>query len=73
MAGYQTLSEFERCVTIGVREMGHCISEVAMEFRFSRTTISRVYSGYIGNPVKHQIYDIAGAGKRSCKNGINDD
>ncbi|GBO06237.1 hypothetical protein AVEN_27666-1 [Araneus ventricosus] len=66
MAGYQDLSEFERGVIVGAREMGHSISEVAMEFGFSRTTISRVYR-------ENQIYDIAAAGKRSCKNGTNDD
>ncbi|GBL84664.1 hypothetical protein AVEN_191121-1 [Araneus ventricosus] len=46
MAGYQDLSEFERGVIVGAREMGHCISEVAMKFGFSRTTISRVYREY---------------------------
>ncbi|GBM38990.1 hypothetical protein AVEN_70176-1 [Araneus ventricosus] len=28
---------------VGAREMGHSITEVAMKFGFSRTTISRVY------------------------------
>ncbi|GBN22239.1 hypothetical protein AVEN_119515-1 [Araneus ventricosus] len=46
MAGYQDLSEFERGVTVGAREMGHSISDVAMKFGFSRTTISRVYREY---------------------------
>ncbi|GBL75843.1 hypothetical protein AVEN_146459-1 [Araneus ventricosus] len=46
MAGYQDLSEFERGVIVGAREMGHSISEVAMKFGFSRTTISRVYREY---------------------------
>ncbi|GBN08247.1 hypothetical protein AVEN_216946-1, partial [Araneus ventricosus] len=46
MAGYQDLSEFEHGVIVGVREMGHSISEVAMKFGFSRTTISRVYREY---------------------------
>ncbi|GBN83723.1 hypothetical protein AVEN_237265-1 [Araneus ventricosus] len=46
MAGYQDLSDFERGVIIGAREMGHGISEVAMKFGFSRTTISRVYREY---------------------------
>ncbi|GFW05690.1 HTH_Tnp_Tc3_2 domain-containing protein [Trichonephila clavipes] len=46
MAGYKNLSEFERGVTVGAQEMGHSISEVAMEFGFSRTSISRVYHGY---------------------------
>ena len=40
MAGYRDLSEFERGVIVGAREMGHSISEVAMKFGFSRTTIS---------------------------------
>ncbi|GBM11978.1 hypothetical protein AVEN_209662-1 [Araneus ventricosus] len=44
MADYQGLSDFERGVIIGAREMGHSISEAAMKFGFSRTTISRVYS-----------------------------
>ncbi|GBO10720.1 hypothetical protein AVEN_250135-1 [Araneus ventricosus] len=46
MAGYQDLSDFERGVIVGAREMGHSISEVAMEFGFARTTISRVYLEY---------------------------
>ncbi|GFY13567.1 uncharacterized protein TNCV_4959371 [Trichonephila clavipes] len=65
IAGYQDLSEFERGVIVGAQEMGHIISEVALNFGFSRTNISRVYVN-IGNPVKHQIYDIAAARKRSC-------
>ncbi|GBN29451.1 hypothetical protein AVEN_59639-1 [Araneus ventricosus] len=44
--GYQDLSDFERGVIIGAREMGHSISEVALKFGFSRTTISRVYREY---------------------------
>ncbi|GBM44576.1 hypothetical protein AVEN_135343-1, partial [Araneus ventricosus] len=46
MAGYQNLSEIERRVIVGTREMGPSISEVAMKFGFSRTTISRVYREY---------------------------
>ncbi|GBM16003.1 hypothetical protein AVEN_108598-1 [Araneus ventricosus] len=46
MAGHQDLSDFERGVIIGAREMGHSISEVAMKFGFSHTTISRVYREY---------------------------
>ncbi|GBM61947.1 hypothetical protein AVEN_60807-1 [Araneus ventricosus] len=46
MACFQDLSDFERGVSIGAREMGHSISEVAMKFGFSRTTISRVYHEY---------------------------
>ncbi|GFX40496.1 HTH_Tnp_Tc3_2 domain-containing protein [Trichonephila clavipes] len=46
MADYQDLSEFERGVIVGTREMGHIISEVVMKFGFSRTTISRVYREY---------------------------
>ncbi|GBN74546.1 hypothetical protein AVEN_271776-1 [Araneus ventricosus] len=46
MAGYQDLSEFERGVIIGEREMGHSISEVSMKFGFSRMTISQVYREY---------------------------
>ncbi|GBO27141.1 hypothetical protein AVEN_152737-1 [Araneus ventricosus] len=46
MACIQDLSDFERGVIVGAREMGHSISEVAMKFGFSRTTISRVYRDY---------------------------
>ncbi|GBM36930.1 hypothetical protein AVEN_5838-1 [Araneus ventricosus] len=46
MAGYQDLSKFTRGVIVGAREMGHSISEVAMKFGFSRTTISRMYREY---------------------------
>ncbi|GBL90080.1 hypothetical protein AVEN_37351-1 [Araneus ventricosus] len=46
MACFQDLSDFERGVIVGAREMGHSISEVAMKFGFSRTTISRVYREY---------------------------
>ncbi|GFW38698.1 HTH_Tnp_Tc3_2 domain-containing protein [Trichonephila clavipes] len=46
MASYQDLSEFERGVIVCPREIGHSISEVAMKFGFSRTTISRVYREY---------------------------
>ncbi|GFW92824.1 HTH_Tnp_Tc3_2 domain-containing protein [Trichonephila clavipes] len=46
MTSYQDLSELERSVIVGAREMGHSISEVAMGLGFSRTTISRVYREY---------------------------
>ncbi|GBM81145.1 hypothetical protein AVEN_191288-1 [Araneus ventricosus] len=46
MTDYQDLSDFERGVIVCAREMGHSISEVAMQFGFSRTTISRVYREY---------------------------
>ncbi|GBN22981.1 hypothetical protein AVEN_87695-1 [Araneus ventricosus] len=46
MAGYQDLGGFERGVIVGARHMGHSISEVAMKFGFSRTTISRAYREY---------------------------
>ncbi|GBL92454.1 hypothetical protein AVEN_182402-1 [Araneus ventricosus] len=46
MAGYQDLSDFECGVISGARETGHSISEVAMKFEFSRTTISRVCRKY---------------------------
>ncbi|GFT67892.1 HTH_Tnp_Tc3_2 domain-containing protein [Trichonephila clavipes] len=36
--------------------MGHSVSEVAMKFRFSHRTISRVYREYQESPLKHQIY-----------------
>ncbi|GBN50277.1 hypothetical protein AVEN_27543-1 [Araneus ventricosus] len=38
MACFQDLSDFERGVIVGAREMGHSISEVAMKFGYSRTT-----------------------------------
>ncbi|GBM27768.1 hypothetical protein AVEN_183074-1 [Araneus ventricosus] len=46
MACFQDLSDSERGVIVGAREMGHSISEVAMKFGFSRTTIPRVYREY---------------------------
>ncbi|GBM09876.1 hypothetical protein AVEN_241204-1 [Araneus ventricosus] len=46
MACFQDLSDFERGVIVGAREMGHSISEVAMKFEFLGTTISRVYREY---------------------------
>ncbi|GBN41091.1 hypothetical protein AVEN_242455-1 [Araneus ventricosus] len=46
MAVYQDLSDFERGAIVGAREMEHSISEVAMKFGFSRTTISRMYREY---------------------------
>ncbi|GBO22628.1 hypothetical protein AVEN_77608-1 [Araneus ventricosus] len=46
MAGFQDISDFERGVIVGAREVGHSISEVAMKFGFLSTTISRVYREY---------------------------
>ncbi|GFT73418.1 HTH_Tnp_Tc3_2 domain-containing protein [Trichonephila clavipes] len=46
MPDYQELREFERCVIIGAREMGHSIFEEVMKFGYSLTTISRVYREY---------------------------
>ncbi|GBM02694.1 hypothetical protein AVEN_258978-1 [Araneus ventricosus] len=46
MAGYQDLSNFERGLIVGAREMRHSISEVAMKFGYSHTTISRAYHEY---------------------------
>ena len=48
----------------------HSISKVAMCWGFSRTTIE--YTVNIGNPVNHQISDIAAPWKKSRKNGTND-
>ncbi|GBN23549.1 hypothetical protein AVEN_237344-1 [Araneus ventricosus] len=45
MAG-QYLSDFQCGVIDGAREIGHSKFEVAMEFGFSLTTISRVYREY---------------------------
>ncbi|GFX39628.1 hypothetical protein TNCV_2103721 [Trichonephila clavipes] len=39
-----------------------------MKFGFSRPPFHECTMN-VENPVKHQIYDIATAGKRSCKNG----
>ncbi|GBM67814.1 hypothetical protein AVEN_88504-1 [Araneus ventricosus] len=46
MAGCQDLSNFERGLIVGAREMGHSISEIAKKFGYSHTTISRVYREY---------------------------
>ena len=56
MAGYQDLSDFERGIIFGVREMGHSISEVAMKFGFSLRPFHECIVS-IGYPVKHQIFD----------------
>ncbi|GBN03540.1 hypothetical protein AVEN_146660-1 [Araneus ventricosus] len=50
MAGYQDLSDFERGIIIGTREMGHSISEVAMEFcvqPFHECTVNIRYPGTV--------------------------
>ncbi|GBL82471.1 hypothetical protein AVEN_252598-1 [Araneus ventricosus] len=46
MMCFQDLNDLERGVIVGAREIGHNISEVAMKFGFSRTTIPRVYREY---------------------------
>ncbi|GFW04875.1 uncharacterized protein TNCV_4881101 [Trichonephila clavipes] len=46
MESYQDLSEFERGVIVGVREMGHSISKVAMKFEFPRMSILKVCRDY---------------------------
>ncbi|GBM93700.1 hypothetical protein AVEN_74418-1 [Araneus ventricosus] len=46
MACFQDLSDSERGVIVGAREMGRSISEVSMKFGYSHTTISRVYHEY---------------------------
>ncbi|GBN40941.1 hypothetical protein AVEN_94323-1 [Araneus ventricosus] len=53
MAFFQDLTDFERGVIVGAREMGHSISEVAMKFRFSRTTIS--VPGYLWDALLHAV------------------
>lgn len=45
-AGYQDLREFKCGVIVGAREMEHSISEVAIKFGFSSTTILRVCHEY---------------------------
>ncbi|GFX61506.1 uncharacterized protein TNCV_1030951 [Trichonephila clavipes] len=72
MAGYYDLSEFERGVIVCVREMGHSISKIAMKFGFSSTTISRAYREYREFGKTSNLRHHA-AGKRSCKNGTNND
>ncbi|GFW81443.1 uncharacterized protein TNCV_377911 [Trichonephila clavipes] len=67
-AGYYDLSEFERGVIVGAREMRHSISEVSMKFGFSLTTISRVYREYQESG-KDQIYDIAVAERDHARTG----
>ncbi|GFV09793.1 hypothetical protein TNCV_2598481 [Trichonephila clavipes] len=52
MAGYQDLSEFERGVIVGAREMGNSISEVAMKFEFSCMTPFHECTVNIGNRVR---------------------
>ncbi|GFY14820.1 transposable element Tcb2 transposase [Trichonephila clavipes] len=52
-AGYQDLREFERGVIVSAREMGHSISEEAMKFWFSCTTMN------IGNPTVDDRKHIA--------------
>ncbi|GBN02316.1 hypothetical protein AVEN_228674-1 [Araneus ventricosus] len=66
MGGYQDLSDFEGGVPIGAREMGHSISEVAMKFGFSRTTISRVCCEYRVSG-RTSISAIGAAGKKILK------
>ncbi|GFW36616.1 HTH_Tnp_Tc3_2 domain-containing protein [Trichonephila clavipes] len=68
MAGYQDLIQFERGVIVSAQEMEHSISKVAMKSGFSRTRQLHECTVNIGNPIKHQIYDIAAAGKRKCEN-----
>ncbi|GFV30074.1 uncharacterized protein TNCV_2162271 [Trichonephila clavipes] len=46
MAGYQDVSEFERSVIVGAREVGDSFSDVAMKFGFSHPSVSRVYCEY---------------------------
>ncbi|GFT92548.1 uncharacterized protein TNCV_1480501 [Trichonephila clavipes] len=52
--------------------MGHSISEVSIKIGFLHSIISPVYHEH-RESVKHQIYDIAAAGKRSCHTVNNDD
>ncbi|GFX79592.1 HTH_Tnp_Tc3_2 domain-containing protein [Trichonephila clavipes] len=66
MADYEDLRELERGGIVGAQEMGHSIFEVAMKFGFHVRPFHECTVN-IGNPVKHQIYDILAAGNRSCK------
>ncbi|GFW01881.1 HTH_Tnp_Tc3_1 domain-containing protein [Trichonephila clavipes] len=72
MTGYQDLSELERGIIAGVREMGQIISEVAMKFGFSHTTISQMYREYRESGKTSNLRHHCGR-KRSRKNGTNDD
>ncbi|GFW76692.1 HTH_Tnp_Tc3_2 domain-containing protein [Trichonephila clavipes] len=69
MAAYQDLSESERDVIVGTREMEHSISEIAMKFGFSRTTISRVCREYRESGKTSNLRHRCGR----KKNGTNDD
>ncbi|GBL77734.1 hypothetical protein AVEN_152949-1 [Araneus ventricosus] len=51
-ACFQDLSDFERGVIVGAREMGHSISEVAMKFDFPLRPFHECTVN-IGYPVKH--------------------
>ncbi|GFV30099.1 HTH_Tnp_Tc3_2 domain-containing protein [Trichonephila clavipes] len=62
MAGYQDLSEFGRGVIIGAREMGHDISGSDKICIFHIRPFHKCTAN-IGNPIKHQICNIAAAGK----------
>ncbi|XP_071041843.1 uncharacterized protein [Parasteatoda tepidariorum] len=63
MPGYTDLSEFERGVIVGAREMGHSISEIAMKFGFSRMTISRIYREYRKSSKTSNLRHICGQKK----------
>ncbi|GBM61728.1 hypothetical protein AVEN_120573-1 [Araneus ventricosus] len=51
MAGYQDLSDFQRGVIVGAREMGHSITEVAMKFGFA--------TGQCDTPRVESCYQVA--------------
>ena len=46
MAGYHNLSDFERGVIVGTREMRHSIYKVAVVWGFSLVNISQVHHEY---------------------------
>ncbi|GBO18417.1 hypothetical protein AVEN_216841-1 [Araneus ventricosus] len=46
------LDAFDRGQIVGARRLGHSISEIVRELRFSRSTVSRVYREYTGGGQK---------------------
>ena len=49
------LDAFDRGQIVGVRRMGHSISEIVRQLGFSRSTVSRVYQEYMDGGKKIAI------------------